>query len=136
MQIITPTLSGSTTDTKNISAITRNTQVNVILLRNEQTNIEYSFTNVVTDQLNFIVTEGSYYDDFDLNYETSELLFSEGEDYQITMFSVLDEVLFKGKLFVTEQLPSIQQDNGKYTINKGEYNQFNSGDNNDFIVLD
>ena len=137
MQIITPTPSGATTDNKIISAITRNVDVDTIILRSEQTNVEYILSGSTGNTLHFEVIEQSYYDDFELTYDVSELVFNEGEDFQITMYSISNEILFKDKLYVTEQLPSIEEDNGKYSINKGEYKPYEGSDSdNDYIVLD
>lgn len=140
MQIITPTnISGSTSDMKMISAITRFVEVDTIVIRSEQTNIEYTFQESSTPDatLTFESFEESYYQNYELTYLIDELTFKEGENYQITMYSESNEVLFKGKLFVTDQLPNIANNNGKYSINKGQYKPYNGSDSdNDFIVID
>ncbi len=137
MQIITPTPSGTTIDTKLVSAITRNVEVDTIVIRSEQTNEDYIFSGSSASTLSFEVTGFSYYDDFEITYSTDELQFNEGEDFQMTMYSISNEVLFKGKLYVTEQLPSIESNNGKYSINKGEYKPFKGNDSdNEYIVIE
>ena len=116
--IITPTDSGLTTDSKTIKLIKRDGLTSKIHLRSEQTNKEYDFTSTGTE----------------LSYNTSVMSFIEGENFQVTVYDSENKVLFKGKLFVTIQRDTIDDNNGTYSINKGKYNSPVSSDD-DFIVL-
>lgn len=133
MIIVTPTPSGSEYDMFTVSVITRDGVPGRIDLRSEQDNKVRIFTDSSID-FTFTLEEKTYFTDYILVCKVSELSLNEGDSFQLTIYDVSDNVMFKDKLYITLQKDEIDNNNGAYSINKDKYNSF-EGSGDDFIVL-
>jgi hypothetical protein len=105
----------------------------VMVLRDDSTNVidEYELEPRVDGDGNILIENDSY----TIYYSEYENLV-EGHFYDLTLYSDVEKtnVIFKDRVFCTEQKNAITVDNEFYKINKDQYTTYD-GNNNDYIVI-
>ena len=110
----------TSTDAQTIKVIPRSYATNVsMIFRDDSTNTSVTYTSIATTNKNNLVISES-------------LSLTEGRFYDLTIKEGTD-VIYKDKVFCTDQTIN-QTTNDYYSINKDEYVQEDSFDN-DYIIL-
>tara|TARA_X000001388_G_scaffold46707_1_gene33358 strand:+ start:947 stop:1333 length:387 start_codon:yes stop_codon:yes gene_type:complete len=109
--------------------------VNNIVVRDNSTNESFTYTNINTsfsvNNYMSIVNQGSGYVD-----SNSNTILKEGRFYDLSVFGSSSTLLYKDKIFVTDQTIN-QANNNYYDINSGEYTTDSQADmnDNDYIII-
>ena len=109
--------------------------VNNIVVRDNSTNKEFTYTNIGTSFTNknymTITNQGNGYVDSDDN-----TILKEGRFYDLTVFGSSSTLLYKDKIFVTNQTVN-QGNNNYYDINNNEYTTDSQSamNDNDYIII-
>mgnify|MGYP003128367474 FL=1 len=109
--------------------------VNNIVVRDNSTNKSFTYTNVNTSfsANNFIsiINQGAGYVDADSN-----TILKEGRYYDLSVFGSSNTLLYKDKIFVTNQTIN-QANNNYYDINSGVYTTDSQSamNDNDYIII-
>jgi len=114
-----------------------------IIVRDDSTNTE---TTYVLDSMEWENSDeewqavemnwndaGGYYEENDYLVITNQYALTEGRFYDLTLKNELNEIIYKDKLFCTDQTID-ESTNNYYTVNKDEYTVENTYDN-DYIIL-
>ena len=131
MKIMTTSATGQT-----LKVIPRQfSSVNNIVVRDNSTNKSFTYTNVNTSfsANNFIsiINQGAGYVDADSN-----TILKEGRYYDLSVFGSSNTLLYKDKIFVTNQTIN-QANNNYYDINSGVYTTDSQSamNDNDYIII-
>ena len=109
--------------------------VNNIVVRDNSTNKSYTYTNINTsfsvNNYMSIINQGSGYVD-----SSSNTILKEGRFYDLSVFGSSSKLLYKDKIFVTNQTIN-QANNNYYDINSGEYTTDSQAamNDNDYIII-
>ena len=109
--------------------------VNNIVVRDNSTNESYTYTNINTsfsaNNYISIINQGSGYVD-----SNSNSILKEGRYYDLSVFGSSSTLLYKDKIFVTDQTIN-QANNNYYDINSGEYtfDETAGSHDNDYIIV-
>ena len=109
--------------------------VNNIVVRDNSTNESYTYTNINTsfsaNNYISIINQGSGYVD-----SGSNTILKEGRFYDLSVFGSNSKLLYKDKIFVTNQTIN-QANNNYYDINSGEYTTDSQAamNDNDYIII-
>ena len=109
--------------------------VNNIVVRDNSTNESYTYTNINTsfsvNNYMSIINQGSGYVD-----SSSNTILKEGRFYDLSVFGSSSKLLYKDKIFVTNQTIN-QANNNYYDINSGEYTTDSQAamNDNDYIII-
>ena len=109
--------------------------VNNIVVRDNSTNKSYTYTNINTsfsvNNYMSIINQGSGYVD-----SSSNTILKEGRFYDLSVFGSNSKLLYKDKIFVTNQTIN-QANNNYYDINSGEYTTDSQAamNDNDYIII-
>ena len=109
--------------------------VDNIVVRDNSTNKSFTYTSVNTSFTanNFIsiINQGSGYVDSDSN-----TILKEGRFYDLNVFGTSNTLLYKDKIFVTDQTIN-QSNNNYYDINSGQYTTDSQAamNDNDYIII-
>ena len=109
--------------------------VNNIVVRDNSTNESYTYTNINTsfsaNNYMSILNQGSGYVD-----SSSNTILKEGRFYDLSVFGSSSTLLYKDKIFVTNQTIN-QANNNYYDINSGEYTTDSQAamNDNDYIII-
>ena len=109
--------------------------VNNIVVRDNSTNESYTYTNINTsfsvNNYMSIINQGSGYVD-----SSSNTILKEGRFYDLSVFGSSSTLLYKDKIFVTNQTIN-QANNNYYDINSGEYTTDSQAamNDNDYIII-
>jgi hypothetical protein len=109
--------------------------VNNIVVRDNSTNESYTYTNINTsfsvNNYISIINQGSGYVD-----SSSNTILKEGRFYDLSVFGSSSTLLYKDKIFVTDQTIN-QANNNYYDINSGEYTTDSQAamNDNDYIII-
>ena len=109
--------------------------VNNIVVRDNSTNKSYTYTNINTsfsvNNYISIINQGSGYVD-----SSSNTILKEGRFYDLSVFGSNSKLLYKDKIFVTNQTIN-QANNNYYDINSGEYTTDSQAamNDNDYIII-
>ena len=106
-----------------------------VTMRDSSTNKTFTYNNINTDlntfknYISFTNTDG-YVDDSDNS------ILKEGRFYDLRVFKAGNVVIFKDKVFVTDQTIN-QANNNYYDINSGEYTTDSQAamNDNDYIII-
>ena len=105
----------------------------IITIRDDSTNVvvEYELEPRVNGVGNIFI-ENDNYVIYGAEYEN----LVEGHFYDLTLYSDVEKtnVIFKDRVFCTEQKNAITSENEFYKINKDQYTTYD-GSNNDYIVI-
>ena len=131
MKIMTTSATGQT-----LKVIPRQfSSVNNIVVRDNSTNESYTYTNINTsfsaNNYISIINQGSGYVD-----SNSNSILKEGRYYDLSVFGNSSTLLYKDKIFVTDQTIN-QANNNYYDINSGEYTTDSQAamNDNDYIII-
>lgn len=131
MKIMTTSATG-----QNLKLIPREfASVLKITMRDSSTNETFTYNNINTDASTFknyisITNQDGYVDSDD------NTILKEGRFYDLTVFKSGNVIIFKDKIFCTDQTIN-QSNNNYYDINSGEYTTDSQAamNDNDYIII-